>query len=151
MNRFVLGGGFAACALGILCVGATSVPIAGNSDSAAPSMQQLCEKDLALTQLQNRVIARMDSKVELIRDYISNEISFNEMTDLWVCLNNQKPYYHVAMEANYPNMTPRQIATKQILQTLTEKMMTELKADEFFERGLEFQVFEAAVKEQVSY
>ena len=51
MNRFVLGGGFAACALGILCVGATGVPIAGNSDSAAPSMQQLCEKDLALTQL----------------------------------------------------------------------------------------------------
>lgn len=102
MNRFVLGGGFAACALGILCVGATSVPIAGNSDSAAPSMQQLCEKDLALTQLQNRVISRMDSKVELIRDYISNEISFNEMTDLWVCLNNQKPYYHVVMEAITP-------------------------------------------------
>lgn len=48
-------------------------------------------------------------------------------------------------------MTPRQIATKQILQTLTEKMMTELKSDEFFERGLEFQVFEAVVKEQVSY
>jgi hypothetical protein len=114
-------------------------------------MQQLCEKDLALTQLQNRVIARMDNKVELIRDYICNEISFNEMTDLWVCLNNQKPYYQVAMEVNYPNMTPRQIATKQILQTLTQKVMTESKSDEFVERGFEFQVFEAAVKEQASY
>jgi hypothetical protein len=30
-------------------------------------------------------------------------------------------------------------------------MMTELKSDEFSERGLEFQVFEAAVKEQASY
>jgi hypothetical protein len=93
----------------------------------------------------------MDSKVELIRDYIRNEISLNEMTDLWVCLNNQKPYYHVAMEVNYPNMTPRQIATKQILQTLTQKVMTESKPDEFVERGFEFQVFEAAVKEQASY
>ena len=93
MNRFVLGGGFAACALGILCVGATGVPIEGNSDSAAPSMQQLCEKDLALTQLQNRVISRMDSKVELIRDYISNEISFNEMTDFIKKQRYQPPHF----------------------------------------------------------
>jgi hypothetical protein len=151
MNRFVLGGGFAACVLGIMCVGATSLPVSGNSDSVAPSMQQLCERDVALTQLQNRVIARMDCKAELIREFMHNEISFNELAESWIWLNDKKPYYPVAMEVNYPGMTAKQIAITQILQVLAQRVMIESRFDEFVERGLEFQVFEAAVKEQFSY
>lgn len=151
MNRFVLGGGFAACVLGIMCVGAIGLPVSGNSDSAAPSMQQLCEKDVVLTQLHNRVIARMVCKGELIRHFVRNEISFNELAESWVWLNDKKPYYPFAMEINYPGMTARQIAATQILQVLAQRVLTESESDELVERGLEFQAFEAAVKEQISY
>jgi hypothetical protein len=48
-------------------------------------------------------------------------------------------------------MTGKQIATTQILQVLAQRVMIESRFDEFVERGLEFQVFEAAVKEQFSY
>jgi hypothetical protein len=55
------------------------------------------------------------------------------------------------MEVNYPGMTAKQIAITQILQVLAQRVLAESESDELVERGLEFQVFEAAVKEEFSY
>lgn len=149
MNRMVLGGGMAACVVGILYVGFTGLPAIGNTERGEPSLRQLCERDLALTHLQNRVIDRIKIKTDLIRDYMGNSISFSQLMDSWVWLNEQSPYYPVAIESHYPKMTANQVAATQIMQALAEKVMTESASDEILEQGMRFQALEAEVKREL--
>lgn len=99
-------------------------------------MQQLQQDRARLEENNARIASRLALKRELMEMFKAGELELEGLVDHWAWLNNQKPWFPIAMGTMYFEMSPRQIAMLQILVEIEDWVMETAASEEIGDQAL---------------